>query len=237
MFERTRSFIHRLTHSSVWNGEERRLWQRRAAMTTVRIQLDDESEPLTAQVQDVSPGGVRLQVARDIPHGRMLRIDLPESSPGMHTSVLACVVHVRRGGNGLFSVGCQFSTELSDQDMQGLGAPKRRARSTDERHWERVPIAGSAAYRNVRQNGDKRAATLHNISPTGLALLVDEEIQPGNLLQIELLAQGATESLTMLACVVYLTPHGDDRWLIGCNFIRELEDHVLEAFVLAGDRS
>jgi hypothetical protein len=235
MFERTRSFLHRLTHPTTWTGEERRLWNRQATMKTVRVKLDDDDEVLEAQIQDISRGGARLQVDRDIAHGRMIRIDLPEHAPGMHTSVLACVVHVRRGPQGIYSLGCQFSTELSEQDMQILGAPKVRANRSDERLWQRIKVAGTAIYRDVRQNGDEKRAAIYNLSPTGVALLLDEEIGPGTLLQLDLYAQRATQALQILACVVYQTPHEDGLWLVGCNFIRELDDRDYATFLSQSD--
>lgn len=236
MFERTRSFLHRLTHPSEWGGEERRLWTRRTAQYPVRVHLDEE-ESLTAQVQDVSRGGVRLLLDREVGHGRTIRIDLPEDQAGMHTSVLACVVHIRNAAEGGYSVGCQFSMELSEPDLQRLGVPRRRAQDHDQRLWERWPAAGFALYRNLRQNGDEKRADIHNISPTGVALRLDEELLPGNLIQLDLHASHDSPTVRIVACVVYLTTHDHGRWLAGCQFIRELDDEDLAALTATDDEA
>lgn len=237
MFERTRSFLHRLTHPSERQGEERRSWARRAAQHPVRVHLEDEDESLTAQLQDVSRGGARLLLDREVGHGRTIRIDLPEDQSGMHTSVLACVVHIQTAAEGGYSVGCQFSMELNEPDLQRLGVPRRRSQEHDQRLWERWPAAGHALYRNLRQNGEEKRADIHNISPSGVALLLDEELLPGNLIQLDLQPGHELPTVRIVACVVYLTTHDQGRWLAGCQFIRELDDNDLAAFTASDNET
>src|SRR5262249_17940125 len=156
-------------------------------------------------------------------------IDLPPLNGNPHTSVLACVVHAKSVADDLYALGCSFSTELSDVDLGALGARKVKPSDPDQRAWDRVPIEGKANYRFVRGQEELKAAAIHNISPTGAALLVSENVEPGTLLEIELHNGAGRSVVTILACVVYKTDAADRQWLIGCNFIRELDDHDLQA--------
>jgi hypothetical protein len=74
------------------------------------------------------------------------------------------------------------------------------------------------------------SARVRNISCRGISLLVDRSFEPGELLSVELpgLAEGST--YTVLACVVHARAEGDDGWVLGCSFARELSNEDLEAF-------
>src|SRR5437867_1725573 len=114
MFQRTRSFIERLTSSGPAIADcERRAWGRFSTdrQTTIRANVDGAT-PLAARIEDVSGGGVRLTVAQPLEPGDMIRVDLPLNGEPT-TAVLACVVHTRPEPTGGWSLGCSFATELS----------------------------------------------------------------------------------------------------------------------------
>src|SRR6266568_8073747 len=96
MFERARSLLHRLTANAPPTDDDRRIWERlRSERETIIQSNTDGSPPLTARIQDVSPGGVRMLVGRPLDEGDMIRVELPPLNGEPVTSVLACVVHVR----------------------------------------------------------------------------------------------------------------------------------------------
>lgn len=233
MFARTRSFFHRITRAAAagWSGEERRIWERHIpeGEANVRLEVDDGS--VIARIQDVSRGGIRLVVDRPMESGAMVRIDLPSNNGVSNTTVLACVVHVQARDNGQYSIGCNFSTELSDNDLESLGARKVRSAVRDQRAWARVPIAGIAIYSAVRNATGSHSAIIHNISPTGVALQINEELTPGTLLNLELRSAAGETVLTIVGCVVYRTTLSEGQWLAGCNFVRELYDEDLHALI------
>jgi c-di-GMP-binding flagellar brake protein YcgR len=232
MFERTRSLLQRLTHGRQDESDERRAWERYSSFHETTIHHDGEgTRTLTARIEDVSRGGTRLLVEQPIAAGSMIRIDLPPLNGNPHTSVLACVVHAKSVADELYALGCSFSTELSDVDLGTLGARKIKPSSPDQRAWDRVPVEGRARYRIVRGEGELKAAAIHNISPTGVALLVSENVEPGTLIDIELQSAAGRSVVTILACVVYKTDAAVRQWLVGCNFIRELDDHDLQALI------
>src|SRR5206468_940325 len=125
MFKRTQSFIHRLARGGLESIEcERRAWGRFATdrQTTVR-RNQEGGAPLTARIEDVSGGGVRLVVQDQFDPGDMIQVDLPLNGE-RNTVVLACVVHARPEPGGGWSLGCSFATELSDTDLESVGAQR-----------------------------------------------------------------------------------------------------------------
>jgi hypothetical protein len=74
--------------------------------------------------------------------------------------------------------------------------------------------------------GEPRRGKVVNISASGLALLVDEPLEVGSLLSVDL-PQRTRGVLTILACVVHTTDRSDGQQIAGCNFIRELSERDL----------
>lgn len=232
MFEWTRSVVRRLTRGRPSaEGAERRNWPRYAGSeTSVQIMLED-APPINGTVQDVSRAGMRLLVDREVDEGGMVRINLEPAKGDAGTQVLACVVHVQMLSETAFVVGCGFSTELSDEDLDSLGARKQKPREGDPRAWARGPAIGRAVWRSVLHGNAEHSGEIHDISPTGVALIVTDEQPPGTLLELELRDRGDQPVRSILACVVHSRRAEAGRWLVGCTFVRELSDHDLEALV------
>ena len=68
-----------------------------------------------------------------------------------------------------------------------------------------------------------------NVSSSGIGLLASRTIEPGTLLNLEL--HRGSDGHTMLACVVHVTPQGDGRLGLGCNFIRELTEDEMKTLL------
>jgi len=229
MFERVRSLLQRLTGGAVLARDERRVWDRLSSARETIIRSNVEgAAPLRARVQNASRGGARMLVGQPLDEGDMILVELPTLNGEPITSILACVVHVRPESSA-WSVGCCFATELNDADLHSLGAKRAKADHDDQRAWERVPIQGVAVFTPARQaRAEPQTAPIHNLSPTGVALRLSRRLEPGTLLSLELRTEIGQTSVTILGCVVYLSEVGTDRWLAGCNFIRELDDSELQ---------
>ena len=61
----------------------------------------------------------------------------------------------------------------------------------------------------------------------GIALVVTDEIPAGTLLNADLHGAGA-ESFAILACVVHVSAAPEGGHVLGCNFIRELNENDLK---------
>jgi c-di-GMP-binding flagellar brake protein YcgR len=211
---------------------DRRVWVRFAAdlETTYQKAGQADSSRLSAKVRDISRGGVNLLVRHSFQPGDMLSVELPapEGRP-LHT-VLACVVRVNQEGED-WSLGCIFSCELDDDDLEGFGAKREKHSDADQRTWMRYPCQVKATYQVVGyEETPVCQVEVLNISASGIGILVGQPIEMGSLLNLELQQAGGASTRTILACVVHANQE-NGRWALGCNFIRELSEDDLQALV------
>jgi hypothetical protein len=61
--------------------------------------------------------------------------------------------------------------------------------------------------------------------------MVDQAVENGTLLSVQLQNPTGTAQRTMLACVVHVSPRGKKQWGLGCNFIRSMSEVDLKALV------
>jgi hypothetical protein len=243
MFARTVSFWKRLLGrqpaaedgASVKQAEEdRRVWVRHPADLETTYQPADRSEAvrLGARVRNISLGGVSLAVNRAFEPGDLLSVELPGATEESRCKVLACVVHVAPVSDGEWVLGCTFSRELSEEDLEAFGARRVRHPPSDQRAWMRFPCDVKAGYQRIGgPDAAQEAAKVINLSPSGVRLLVPRTIDNGTLLSVELQAAKGVFKRTMLACVVHVTAQPDGEWALGCNFIRSLSDEDLRALL------
>jgi hypothetical protein len=231
MFEQARSLWRRLTGAgAAAGGGERRVW--------VRFPADPgapagDTDPIPARVHDLSRGGVSLVLDRGHPAGHLLHVELPgdgEGQPG--GTALAYILRATELPGGAWSLGCAFAAELGDDALRALGGRRQRPAAGDRRAWTRFPARGTALYFPVGSYAPTRRAAILDVSPTGVGLAVEERLEPGAVLSVELTCPDAPP-LSVLASVVYVSPREAQRWLLGCSFIHELgEDEFQE---LRGD--
>jgi hypothetical protein len=190
------------------------------------------SRCLSATVQNISRGGIGLRVKEQFEPGSLLSVEMPAGSETAPFTVLACVVHATAQADGDWALGCTFASELSAEDLKAFGAQRLKPAPPDQRTWIRFPCETRAAYRLARDaDAEARPAQVVDISASGVGLLVPECSAVGVLLNLKLQGVHQPEALTILACVVRVTPHDADQWVWGCNFIRELGEHELRPLV------
>lgn len=236
MFERARALWRRLTgrshpESNMPAKDDRRVWVRfPSEVTTTYERNQAPGNEATGVIRDISQGGIKLEVDQPHEEGEMLTVGLPSSSGHSPLSVLACVVHCAATGPNRWSLGCNFSQELSDADLQAFGAARTPTTpdASEQRAYQRYKVTVHAHYTVVPSDEDipPRPAHVHDISATGMGLLTDEDIPAGTLLNAKL--QGSGEPFTILACVVRTVDQENGQHLVGCSFIRELPEAVLK---------
>src|SRR4051812_27913102 len=96
--------------------EERRGWVRFPCLTPTAVTTPGGGERLEVEVQNISRGGANLLATRSFRPGVLLRVDLPGAGETSST-VLACVLRCENEGEGRWSLGCSFSSELSPDDL------------------------------------------------------------------------------------------------------------------------
>jgi c-di-GMP-binding flagellar brake protein YcgR len=241
MFERTFSFWRRLVNkvhpSQVPASQERRLWVRYPAELQTNVQLAAEAETaqptrFSVSVRDISLGGANLLADRAFETGQMLGIELPQAGKDESHTVLACIVRVVPEGPGQWALGCVFSRELTDEDLEGFGAKRVRHPPSDQRTWMRFVTKLKANFQKV---GDPENRTYSgqvlNLSASGVGLDVKVAVDAGTLLSVDLIGTEGKVIRTILACVVHVTTKSAQEWSLGCNFIRQLSEEDLKALI------
>jgi hypothetical protein len=239
MFERTVSFWRRLVSrrsassaDTTVQEDERRAWQRVPAeiATVVQPISDSNPKPVPATIHNVSLGGVLLTLNRAFTEGDLISVELPGVTEQERSTVLACVIHVGQQPDGKWAVGCTFSRELSEEDLNAFGAQRKRHPPSDQRTWMRFRCDMTATCQVVASpETPPFAAQVLDISASGVGLQVRQEVANGTLLSVELLAGHSNFKRTMLACVVHVNAQSDGVWALGCNFIRSLSEADLKA--------
>ena len=236
MLDRAAALWRRLTHQPAPAGpladEDRRIWVRRHVSVETRVTPTSGGgeSPLPARIVDVSSGGLKLVVCWAFGPGDLLTVELPAGPGETSVTVLACVAHSRPEGEKEWVVGCRFSAELSEADLAALGAARTRSAPPDSRNWSRHACQVKAVYHLVPDDGEARCeAKVLNVSPGGVALLVEDEVRAGALLSVELHAPDSRAVVTILACVVHVTVESEHERILGCNFIQELDEQDLQS--------
>jgi hypothetical protein len=244
MFERTFSFWRRLVgkepHRAQSRGQEqttaqdeRRLWVRYPADLKTSIQLTDDPLPFQApaKIRDISRGGANLLLDCQIAPGQLVSLEVPSPAEGSQ-SILACVVRSVREPSGRWALGCVFSRELSEDDLRTLGARRVRHAPEDKRTWMRFPTELHASYQQIGvPDQPAQDAQVLNLSANGIGLLVDEHVDAGALLNVDLIGKNGASVRTILSCVVHVNQRGPAQWALGCNFIRELGEDDLKGLI------
>jgi hypothetical protein len=142
------------------------------------------------------------------------------------------VTNSRELGPSEWALGCVFSLELSDAEMDALGGKKTKSTGADQRAWVRYPVRGEIQFR-LLPGADESAKTaaLVDLSPSGVGLLVSERVEAGTVLTLVLRRHGDKPDRSMLACVVYATDRPDGKCAIGCQFLRELTNAELNELI------
>ncbi len=177
------------------------------------------------KVQNVSPTGIGLLVQRALEPGEVLSVQLPGTPP---RTVLACVVHCTGQREDAWLLGCTFSTELSDEELQVFGARRQEGTVEDGRAFVRFPCdLDLTCHAAEEPDPEPLPVQVINLSAGGAGLLVDRPAEPGTLLSIDLPVGDDGPPVTVLGCVVYVSPRGEGEWVLGCTFASELDDETL----------
>jgi hypothetical protein len=215
-------------------GTERRLFGRHDCSMPAVCETTNLPETVTleGQVRNLSREGIGLLLKHQVEIGAVLKVELQAADRSSATIILACVVYTHKEQDGGWMHGCAFVTELSEAEMTQFGAQRVRPDTPEQRSWVRFPCDLEASYRLVRvSERDMSHAKVVDISASGVGLLVQRPIDAGSLLSIVLVAPKGKSSLKMLGCVVRVTEKPNDELLLGCNFIRELNDRELVALL------
>jgi hypothetical protein len=210
--------------------DNRRVWTRFACAAQAAVTRPGNGEHLEGEIQNVSRGGANLLSDRAVMPGELLSVHLPGAEGGSST-VLACVLRCEPAGEGCWSLGCSFSSELSEDDLH-LFAGKPLVAEPEQRARERFACGAQVRLQVVRAGGiPPRRVQVRDISTIGIALEVPDSLQVGELLHLELCRGDDSLVVATLASVVRVTVEPDGQHVAGCNFIGSLTEEQLSALV------
>jgi hypothetical protein len=102
-------------------SKEHRIWVRYSSSPDTPLQAGSEQVSWSAQIQDISRGGVNLLGNHPFDPGTVLKIDLPLLSDAViPATILAKVVHASAKPNGVWALGCAFIKELREEELQAI---------------------------------------------------------------------------------------------------------------------
>jgi hypothetical protein len=101
-------------------GKEHRLWVRYSSLPDTPLQAGSEQVSWSAQVQDISRGGVSLLGNHPFDPGTVLKIDLSLTDQVIPATLLAKVIHASAKPNGVWALGCAFIKELREEELQAI---------------------------------------------------------------------------------------------------------------------
>jgi hypothetical protein len=230
MLEFAHRFWRRVRGHAGTETEDRRARRRRASGVVTAVRAKDGEVRLPARVLDVSPAGAGLAVPKALEPGAVIGVEVPGGTEQSSSVALACVVHVRPHGEGGWVLGCSFCQPLSEADYAAFGA-REAPPEPDLRGCERFPCTVRASFELVGEKGGRREAGVLNVSLRGIGLRIGRPVPAGALLNLELESAAGGAHRTLLACVVHVTTHPDNEWILGCHFLHDLGEADLAALL------
>jgi hypothetical protein len=194
---------------------------------------DAAEQPWPAHVHDVSASGISLFIQRRFEVGVLLSLEIlqPESERGQR--FVARVVRVRQMPDSAWNLGCSFEKQLDEHSVRLFMAKPTEADDASQRAWYRFP---SPCRTTCYMLGEREETVLDrvrvvNVSPAGIGLLVDREVELGTVLGIHV-PRGKGYRHRVLARVVHCHRQSRSKVLLGCSFLGELSDQEFQAFLV-----
>lgn len=214
---------------------ERRVWVRYPSNLATTVQPEfalPDSLQLSAKVQNISRGGINLLVERELDPGTQLLIERPHGDHSSTAPLAAYLVRSTMVNKGTWTLGCTFADRLTQQELTEFGASLTTPDVPDKRSWVRYPCDIPVTYQLLRSTDTPAtSAKAIDVSATGISLLVREDIAVGTALGLEMQRPDGQPAPARLACVLRVLNQAGGRRLLGCNFVRELTDDELQAWV------
>ncbi len=186
----------------------------------VRICPGADGGWLTARIEDIARGRVRLLLDRPLALAQPVTVELSAGS-----AVPACVIGVEARAENDWLLTCVFTRELTDEELLPFGARRLRPAAADIRRWVRFPCETRAFYQVIGATPPCQGmAQVLNISAGGVGLCLNQPLEIGKLVGLEIQGPQGQRPMPVLACVVYSTAHAEGEWAVGCTFIGELAE-------------
>ena len=98
---------------------ELRAWVRFRSEQDIACQPEAAEYCWAGSIQDVSPGGLALNLRRPFVPGTILSVELTPKAAGPRCLVVR-VGHATKQTNDRWIIGCEFTSPLSEEELQSL---------------------------------------------------------------------------------------------------------------------
>ena len=113
----------------------------------------------------------------------------------------------------------------SQPNTQKAGEPSGQNQRATVRY--RCPPA-SAGRVYLAEDVEFQRAWLHNLSATGIGLLLAKPLDHGLFLTIQLKSSNSNKKYSLAAHAIHSTEQATGDWLVGCQFVEPLTDEDLD---------
>jgi hypothetical protein len=135
----------------------------------------------SATICDISQGGLGLYLQRRYEKGAALAVELPGDADHPPSVVFVRVIHVKRGDEGLWRLGCKFISELSDDDLNRVLSPEALEPPIAEKP---APKSDKVSYANVRVAIEDRSGATFRLTIKQLNVANSQCVSAGQQLRI-----------------------------------------------------
>jgi hypothetical protein len=121
---------------------------------------------------------------------------------------------------------------MPDVNHQPDPRPGHPSPTEDRRAAVRYPCNLEPTWRVLGGlSGECRLGSVHNLSATGVGLVLQSRVKPGTVLLLKFQHSDQRLSRPLPVRVMHATALPDGGWLTGCAFVRRLSNEELAAFV------
>jgi hypothetical protein len=100
------------------SAKESRVWVRYSNPPGTAVQAGVDERGWSAQIQDISRGGLNLLVNRSFEPGSLLKVEVQSTDNVIPNTLIARVVRAVSKSQDQWALGCAFVKEISDADLK-----------------------------------------------------------------------------------------------------------------------
>ncbi len=207
-----------MTHPSAREPRYCLLDQQQNVRVSVEFSGVDHCEPIDAALEDLSSGGAKLILERNIPLHEAVQLQIDDPTSGLNIEVNAEVCWLRPTDDGCWRLGCAFSPRLPE-DIFGTLAQRGHI---ERRHGERHATVMRTTARWELEDKDMPVC-IADFSVGGFCLLCPLPGRTGQRLRLQFPATGS-DAVTWIAAKAQWQADIDDGFLVGFIF-NDSEDY------------
>lgn len=183
----------------------------RARVLVERPEAPD-GQPLAAEMVDLSPGGVRLDLSEPLKFSETVRLRFEHDRAPLHLAMTASVRWIRSAPDDRWTAGCSFSPSLPPECMHELFQKGLLERRRNRRHV----VRGQLDARWELSSQPVRAELL-DLSAGGFAVRCPRPVAVGSRMQVSIARLDGTQP-SCDAKAQWCLQTGEE-FVVGCEFV------------------